>query len=64
MNLEPKLHHYRSAGLAPLCDPRRPEKGVFCFDTTLLGNANSGHVYGTNLTAADKADLLAYLLTL
>jgi len=37
---------------------------TFLFDTTLPGNANFGHVYGTDLTAADKADLLAYLLTL
>ena len=50
--------------MAPPCDPAHPEKGAFCFDTTLPGNANFGHVYGTDLTAADKADLLAYLLTL
>ena len=36
----------------------------FTVRTTLPGNANFGHVYGTDLTAADKADLLAYLLTL
>jgi len=54
----------RGGFVAPSCDPSRSEKGVFCFDTTLPGNANSGHVYGTDLTAADKADLLAYLLTL
>jgi hypothetical protein len=57
------LDSNRGGFVAPSCDPRRPEKGVFCFDTTLPGNANSGHVYGTELTAADKADLLAYLLT-
>jgi hypothetical protein len=49
---------------APACDPTRTEKGAFCFDTAMPGNANSGHVYGTDLTAADKADLLAFLLTL
>jgi hypothetical protein len=54
----------RGGFVAPSCDPSRPEKGVFCFDTTLPGNANSGHVYGADLTAADKADLLAYLMTL
>jgi hypothetical protein len=30
----------------------------------LPGNGNGGHVYGTDLPAAEKADLLAYLLTL
>jgi hypothetical protein len=58
------LDSNRGGFVAPSCDPRRPEKAVFCFDTTLSGNANSGHLYGTDLTAADKADLLAYLLTL
>jgi hypothetical protein len=50
--------------VAPACDPTRTEKGAFCFDTAMPGNANSGHVYGTDLAAADKADLLAFLLTL
>jgi|SoiMethySBSTD1v2_1073268.scaffolds.fasta_scaffold00993_34 hypothetical protein len=58
------LDSSRGGFVAPPCDPAHPEKGAFCFDTTLPGNANFGHVYGTDLTAADKADLLAYLLTL
>ena len=37
--------------------------GGFCYDTRLPGNSNAGHVYGTGLSAAEKADLLAYLLT-
>lgn len=37
--------------------------GPGCFDTTLRGNANTGHVWGTELSASDKADLIAYLLT-
>jgi hypothetical protein len=49
---------------APTCDPASPRKGEFCFDTALPGNANSGHVYGTDLDSKAKADLLAYLLTL
>jgi hypothetical protein len=50
--------------VAPSCDPReRPAEG-FCFDTRLVGNGNDGHVYGTALSASDKSDLLAYLLTL
>jgi hypothetical protein len=50
--------------VAPACDPTHTENGAFCFDTAMPGNANSGHAYGTDLTAADKADLLAFLLTL
>ncbi len=47
---------------APGCDPRLPER-AFCFDLRLPGNGNSGHLYGTELPAPAKADLLAYLLT-
>jgi hypothetical protein len=34
------------------------------FDTTLPGNSNAGHAYGTTLAAADKGDLLEYLKSL
>jgi len=34
------------------------------FDTTLPGNANSGHTYGTALADGDKRDLLEYLKSL
>ena len=34
------------------------------FDTSERGNGNGGHVYGTNLPAAEKAALLEYLKTL
>ena len=33
----------------------------FCFRTRLPGNGNGGHDYGTGLSDADKAALLAYL---
>jgi hypothetical protein len=33
-------------------------------DTTLPGNSNAGHAYGTALPEADKADLLEYLKSL
>lgn len=36
----------------------------FLFDTTLPGNGNGGHTYGTDLTPADKDALLEYLKTL
>ena len=34
------------------------------FDTTLPGNSNAGHTYGTALSDADKLDLLEYLKSL
>jgi len=34
------------------------------FDTTVRGNSNAGHLYGTDLAADDKLDLLEYLKTL
>ncbi|HEU4663592.1 MAG TPA: di-heme-cytochrome C peroxidase [Dokdonella sp.] len=34
------------------------------FDTSLPGNSNAGHAYGTMLADADKRDLLEYLKTL
>jgi mono/diheme cytochrome c family protein len=36
-------------------------KQYFKYDTTLVGNSNSGHVYGTDLSAADKEALLEYM---
>jgi mono/diheme cytochrome c family protein len=49
---------------SPACDPISPPSGGFCYDTRLIGNSNAGHLYGTALSAAEKGDLLAYLLTL
>ena len=49
--------------IAPACDPRQMPAEGFCFDTRLVGNGNGGHLYGTTLSSAEKADLLAYLLT-
>ncbi|MEQ8973426.1 MAG: c-type cytochrome [Coleofasciculus sp. C1-SOL-03] len=42
------------------------EKGTpyFKFDTTVPGNSNRGHLYGTNLSSEDKAALVEYLKTL
>jgi hypothetical protein len=45
----------------PDIDPQRP---LFRYDTALPGNGNGGHLFGTDLTAADKAALLAFLKTL
>jgi mono/diheme cytochrome c family protein len=42
------------------------ENGVayFAFDATVKGNANTGHPYGTDLTADEKRQLIEYLKTL
>lgn len=40
------------------------EEGPFTFDTSLPGNKNTGHEYGTNLSAVDRAALLEYLKSL
>jgi mono/diheme cytochrome c family protein len=45
--------------------PKACAKGEsICFDTTLSGNFNSGHSYGTNLTDGEKIALLQYLKVL
>ncbi|MBB3189913.1 hypothetical protein [Halomonas cerina] len=49
--------------VAPACTPGEPLEKGFCFDTRLPGNGNQGHVYGTGLTAEERAVLLDYLLT-
>jgi mono/diheme cytochrome c family protein len=49
--------------VSPSCTPgQRPPQG-FCYDTRVSGNGNGGHDYGTTLSAAEKDDLIAYLLT-
>ncbi|MEQ8963213.1 MAG: c-type cytochrome [Coleofasciculus sp. C2-GNP5-27] len=40
------------------------ETQYFKFDTTVPGNSNRGHLYGTNLSSEDKAALVEYLKTL
>jgi mono/diheme cytochrome c family protein len=53
----------RGGFVAPPCDPPPAQMKNFCFNTDLPGNNNTGHRYGTNLSPAEKSDLLAYLLT-
>ena len=36
----------------------------FLFDTSKVGNSNSGHEFGTNLSEAERAELIEYLKTL
>lgn len=40
------------------------DEGAYVLDTTASGNANSGHDYGTKLSAPEKQDLIEYLKTL
>jgi cytochrome c5 len=41
-----------------------PAPGSTLLDTRLPGNSNAGHLFGTDLPAADKRDLLEYLKSL
>ena len=41
-----------------------PEYRLLRFDTSLRGEGNGGHLYGTALPAADKDALVEYLKTL
>ncbi len=43
---------------------RDGDRNYFYFDTTLLGNSNRGHRYGTELQAAEKQALIEYLKTM
>jgi hypothetical protein len=38
--------------------------GALLFDTTVRGNSNAGHVYGTDVTEDDRKALIEYLKTL
>jgi hypothetical protein len=49
--------------LAPACTAGSQQAPLSCFETAREGNSNVGHTYGTELSAADKRDLLQYLLT-
>lgn len=40
------------------------EKVGFLLKTSVSGNSNQGHLYGTSLTDAEKRDLLEFLKTL
>ena len=41
--------------------PAEGNRQFFHFDTSLPGNSNSGHVYGTNLSAEDKDAIVEYM---
>jgi 2,4-dienoyl-CoA reductase-like NADH-dependent reductase (Old Yellow Enzyme family)/mono/diheme cytochrome c family protein len=44
--------------------PEANGRKFFDYDTTRLGNSNAGHLYGTDLPAEAKHDLIEYLKTL
>jgi hypothetical protein len=60
--LDPLNGGFAAPGCIPSKDTQRPA-GSFCFDTSEPGNSKEGHTYGTDLSEAQKSDLLAYLLT-
>jgi len=45
-------------------DMKAEMPGAFLFDTTVRGNSNAGHVYGTDITEDDRKALIEYLKTL
>jgi hypothetical protein len=67
----PYLHNGSVPTLRALLEPaaRRPVtfalgNAGFVFDTRVAGNRNTGHEFGTRLSPAEKADLLAFLTSL
>jgi len=57
--------HYDEARLGFVSDqPTEGKRILFEYDTRLIGNWNVGHDYGTNLSEAQRVDLIAYLKTL
>ncbi len=69
----PYLHNGSVPTLEALLEPtdRRPKtftlgsgQGTFTFDTRLPGNRNTGHEFGTKLSAQEKQDLIAFLKSL
>jgi hypothetical protein len=56
------LYDWRGVGFVAN-GPEAEKEGV-AFDTSLRGNGNGGHTYGTDLPAAEREALLEYLKTL
>jgi mono/diheme cytochrome c family protein len=55
---------YDRTRLGFISDGAEAQRLGFFYDTSLPGNANAGHVYGTTLPAESKRALLEYLKTL
>jgi hypothetical protein len=45
-------------------DMKAETPGAFLFDTSIRGNSNAGHLYGTDITEDDRKALIEYLKTL
>jgi hypothetical protein len=65
----PKVFHraydvFDYANVGYVSSGAEAEKIGWRFDTTVRGNSNAGHFYGTELPAEDKLDLIEYLKTL
>jgi hypothetical protein len=52
------------ANVGFVSDGSAAEREGFRFDTSLRGNGNGGHLYGTDLAPNDKRNLIEYLKTL
>jgi mono/diheme cytochrome c family protein len=55
---------YDQANVGFLSSGPPAELEGFRYDTSIVGNSNQGHVYGSDLSAADKQALIEYLKTL
>lgn len=56
------VYDYQNAGY--VSSGPEAEKLGWKYDTTVRGNSNQGHTYGTDLSREDREDLLEYLKTL
>ncbi len=59
-----ELDFKRGGYASPSCVPENFTGKGFCYDTSLRGNSNQGHEYGTNLTDDERRALVHYLLSL
>jgi hypothetical protein len=55
---------YDQANMGFVSSGPQAELEGFRYDTSVVGNSNQGHVYGADLSAADKQALVEYLKTL
>ena len=62
--MRPASFHAGSGEFDPDTVGLAATKGGSVFDTTLPGNGNGGHEYGTALSDADRRDLLEFLKSL
>jgi hypothetical protein len=68
--LQPENERIKSFYISTAFDPvnvgfdTARSTGSFEFDTTLPGNSNAGHTYGTKLTDAEKWDLIEFMKSL